>query len=193
MANNANRVTQNIWIGDIRAAASHEWLSKTGVTHVVNCTNHISCPFNKRGIHYLKLNLQDSPVPHVDDLFRVLEPSYVYICKVLAYSPKTQILVHCHAGISRSASVVIYYLMRSQNWTYETALDYLKGKRSIVKPNPWYEQQLKDVYKLLHPETGTISVRELQARPDTEPMRLRSGTALTSPVPTAQRTEQTPA
>ena len=45
------------------------------------------------------------------------------------------VLVHCAAGVSRSASIVIAYLMRIKGWTYAEAFSYVKSKRFVICPN----------------------------------------------------------
>lgn len=51
--------------------------------------------------------------------------------------------MHCGAGASRSAALVIAYLMRSQRLTFQEALNYCKKKRPQVCPNLGFERQLK--------------------------------------------------
>lgn len=51
------------------------------------------------------------------------------------------ILVHCRAGISRSASAVIAYLMWAKHWSFDHALYTLAEVRPIV--NPKFEEQLR--------------------------------------------------
>jgi atypical dual specificity phosphatase/dual specificity phosphatase 12 len=51
-------------------------------------------------------------------------------------------LVHCYAGISRSASIIISYLMKKYNWSYEKAYNYVKNKRPIINPNRGFKKQL---------------------------------------------------
>jgi len=43
--------------------------------------------------------------------------------------------VHCAAGVSRSASIVIAYLMKINHWTFENAYSFVKSKRKIIDPN----------------------------------------------------------
>lgn len=52
------------------------------------------------------------------------------------------ILVHCHAGVSRSASIVIAYLVRDVGFTYPQAKAFVKNARPIIRPNIGFEQQL---------------------------------------------------
>jgi protein-tyrosine phosphatase len=51
------------------------------------------------------------------------------------HRPMTNVFVHCYAGMSRSATVVIAYLMKSHMWPYDSALAFLRWKRAIVNPN----------------------------------------------------------
>ena len=44
-------------------------------------------------------------------------------------------LVHCGAGVSRSACLCIAYLMRAKRWTAQKALDHCRARRSLVMPN----------------------------------------------------------
>ena len=53
------------------------------------------------------------------------------------------VLVHCAAGVNRSATVVIAYLMRSRKLTVAEALRELKKVRPRVNPNSSFLQQLE--------------------------------------------------
>lgn len=52
------------------------------------------------------------------------------------------VLVHCMAGVSRSVSLVVYYLMKKYYLTYDTALKMVKNKRGIANPNDSFRHQL---------------------------------------------------
>lgn len=64
----------------------------------------------------------------------------------LAYGPT---LVHCAAGVSRSASAVIAYLMMFQGMDYVTAYQYVKSKRPVIHPNPGFSHCLQLFEQLL--------------------------------------------
>lgn len=59
------------------------------------------------------------------------------------------VMVHCAAGISRSATLVIAYLMIENGWTMREAYNYVKRKRTIIEPNIGFMKQLQGLeYKL---------------------------------------------
>jgi len=53
-------------------------------------------------------------------------------------------VVHCYAGMSRSPSIVISYLMKKYKMTLEEALSHCKSRRPIVNPNIGFIKQLKN-------------------------------------------------
>ena len=73
----------------------------------------------------------------------LIDITYSYIDNCLKNNKN--VLVHCMAGVSRSASVVIYYLMRRYNMSFQDARDYLTSRRGIVQPNAAFEVQLTTI------------------------------------------------
>lgn len=142
----ADQVDANIFIGNDEAALDIDWLKSKGITRIINCAMEIP-NYHQPLIRYLRLDLADgqNEMAPVDDLYRVAEPAYRYIINTIKRDPNTKFLIHCKMGISRSASIVVYYLMRSKGLSYDRALEQLKGVRPIVSPNRWYERQLRDM------------------------------------------------
>lgn len=56
----------------------------------------------------------------------------------------SSVFVHCAAGVSRSASIVIAYLMRKKVMTYERAFRHLRASRPIIDPNNGFRKQLRE-------------------------------------------------
>ena len=74
-------------------------------------------------------------------------------------------LVHCAAGVSRSASVVVAYLMYKKGLSLDDALDFVKSKRECVDPNFGFREQLqifdqilKKYRKELFPDSGAVGI-----------------------------------
>lgn len=58
-----------------------------------------------------------------------------------------KIIVFCRAGHSRSPTIVIAYLMKYENMTFDEAYKYVKNKRNIM-PNNGFIEQLHNYEKL---------------------------------------------
>lgn len=78
-----------------------------------------------------------------EDIKTLFDPSIEFINKGLAI-PNTTVIVHCYAGISRSSSVVLAYLMKEKNMTLDDAFAHLVTKRRIVEPNDGFWTQLEE-------------------------------------------------
>lgn len=59
------------------------------------------------------------------------------------------VYVHCHAGVSRSSTLVLAYLMQEEDIPLQQALSLLRLKRPIVCPNPGFMRQLKEFEQVL--------------------------------------------
>ncbi|XP_030375144.1 dual specificity protein phosphatase 19 [Scaptodrosophila lebanonensis] len=80
-------------------------------------------------------------LPETDLLQYVLPVSIDFIEE--ARSAKGCVLVHCNAGVSRSASVVIAYLIQRRDMSFEEAYNLVKSWRPCIQPNAGFMQQLK--------------------------------------------------
>jgi hypothetical protein len=58
------------------------------------------------------------------------------------------VLVHCAGGVSRSATIVLGYLMAKRNMTFESALSHLRAVRPWVNPNEGFAAQLREFERL---------------------------------------------
>ncbi|XP_015121968.1 dual specificity protein phosphatase 19 [Diachasma alloeum] len=76
--------------------------------------------------------------------FRIAD-ALVECLKVIRNHRDENILVHCNAGVSRSPTVVIAYLMREVNLSFQEAFDKVKRARPCVRPNEGFVKQLKEL------------------------------------------------
>jgi len=64
---------------------------------------------------------------------------------VASSTPSAAVFVHCQSGMSRSATVVLAYLMRHRKMGFGDAYAFLKARRSIVAPNEGFMNMLRDL------------------------------------------------
>ena len=88
--------------------------------------------------NYQCCELIDSEDEPVEDLQRAVQDGISFIEKHI----NDGVVVYCEMGVSRSATVVIAYLMKTLNVGYEKALKLVQAKRH-VQPNPMFEKYLK--------------------------------------------------
>ena len=82
-------------------------------------------------------NNKDSISEHLGDAYQSIKKIQENTNKE---EKESNILIHCYMGSSRSASLVLYYLMKNGTnsqgtlMTHEEALNFLKNKRPIINP-----------------------------------------------------------
>ncbi|KAI9514898.1 hypothetical protein NQZ68_029743 [Dissostichus eleginoides] len=109
----------------------------TGVTHVLNVAYGVSNLLPDQLV-YKTLQILDLPDT---DITSYLEECSGFI--ELARQQDGVVLVHCNAGVSRSSSVVIGYLMLREGLTFDDAYSQVKLARPSTRPNPGFYQQLQ--------------------------------------------------
>ena len=121
------------------------------ITHVLNTALELDTQ-NFEEIQVLHLKLYDSP-----EQILPFEEAAEFIRSSIASGGK--VLVHCNAGQSRSASMIIYYLMTLGN-TLKSSFDYVKARKPNIGPNFGFATQLEEQEKKLFngKSTGKVPV-----------------------------------
>ena len=71
------------------------------------------------------------------------------ICELCYFSGR--VYVHCQSGVSRSASIVLAFLMMKRSMDVLEAVKTVRGRREIF-PNDGFLKQLSDLNESLHGE-----------------------------------------
>ena len=96
--------------------------------------------YEKNNIRYMAIRLEDS---HDAQLLPVLDRAIKWISTSLHSKIGGHVLIHCQAGVSRSASVVCAWLIHAHRLTLPSAISLLKLARPIIKPNIGFMKQLE--------------------------------------------------
>ncbi|CAL1573811.1 unnamed protein product [Knipowitschia caucasica] len=126
-----------LYLGNERDAQDLDLLLRLNIGFVVNITTHLPLYHQKSGLRYKRLPATDNSKQNLRQYF---EEVFEFIEE--AYQSGQGVLVHCQAGVSRSATVVIAYLMKHTLMTMTDAYKYVRSRRPVVSPNLNFMGQL---------------------------------------------------
>ena len=131
----SNEIIEGLYLGSSFNAYNFDELQKNNIKVIINVTDNIDNYYEQNlMLTYYKYSIKDN---NQDDITHILIETSNIIDQHL--SKGANILVHCFMGASRSASVIIYYLMKKNNWTYGHAKTYVMMKRPLVNLSNKYE------------------------------------------------------
>lgn len=115
-----------IYIGNLAAAKSIDLRRQFGITHLLS----VCQDFPPEGPNHLIISVQDY---EYDDILIHLPGACRFIQNTVESGGR--VLVHCHMGISRSATVIAAYLMSSRQISVQKAIAIIKKARPQIQPN----------------------------------------------------------
>ncbi|XP_048843885.1 dual specificity protein phosphatase 13-like isoform X1 [Brienomyrus brachyistius] len=146
-----NEVWPGVYIGNASTARDKELLLHLGITHIVNAASgpeHIDTGptfYSDLAVTYYGVEAAD----HRDfDLTPFFYPTARFMREAL--SQKGRVFVHCARGISRSAALVLAFLMISEKLTLAEAIKAVRQHRNIL-PNAGFLSQLHHLDQKLAP------------------------------------------
>ena len=126
----ANEIIPRLWLGNRNAALDLNWIQEHGITSVFNATKDI--PFAEGSITEkyripVDDNLEESEIINMAKW----SPEIIY--NVLrAYQGGNHILIHCAAGMQRSAAITAMTLIALKGMTTDQAIAFTKSRRQIA-------------------------------------------------------------
>ncbi|KAJ7227709.1 protein-tyrosine phosphatase-like protein, partial [Mycena haematopus] len=132
--------TGALYLGSMAAAIDHDLLRTNGIAHLVQVLEVPWMPASgDAGFACHRIDIEDTSAA-------VLQPHLAAACDYISASLARgdSVLVHCHQGVSRSASIVIAYLIREHSMTYDAAFDYVRQRRQCIKPNAGFVKTLRE-------------------------------------------------
>ena len=139
--NDMDQITDKVWLGNIEAASNVNNLKKEGIKKVLSVIDFGVPSYTEEDkMNHKSFRVTDIPSQNIIQYFGEC---------INFIKGNDKILVHCMAGASRSATIVIAYVMWEQKMPFKEALDFVSKKRSCVFPNCGFKDQLKIFEKLL--------------------------------------------
>ena len=140
--NPVNKITEKIYLGNIDGARNTQFFKKEKITHIISLAGKMFTPtYDKNIIQFQKIidiedDWKENIIKYFKECFEIIEKA-------------NKIFIHCMAGVSRSATIVICYLMWKEKKGVNEILKKVREKRPLVGPNYGFMKQLEIYENLL--------------------------------------------
>ncbi|KAK0090609.1 hypothetical protein PV325_010575 [Microctonus aethiopoides] len=150
----ASLVLPFLYIGNGKDAADLQLLRQLNITCVLNVTSQLPGYHEKCGITYRQIPATDSEHQNLTQYFK---EAFDFI--EAARMRGTSILIHCQAGVSRSATIAIAYIMQHKRLLMADAYQLVKDARPIISPNLNFMGQLLELEQGLQ-ASGIVAMKK---------------------------------
>ena len=135
-----SQITANIYLGNLFDAQNIQKLLKLGIKKVLSLITDTQLLKYPDEIEHKLIKIEDYPKENIIQ--------YFYEC-LLFIDDNKKVLVHCVAGASRSATIIVAYIMWKNQLEYSEAIKLVEQIRPIICPNYGFIRQLEMFEKLL--------------------------------------------
>lgn len=130
-------IDKGMYLGSAESAKNWQVLQKLGITHIVNAAEIKYDGLYPKLFSYLTLGMRDDME---QDILAQLDQAVSYMTQ--AFDSGGGVLVHCAAGVSRSTSIALAYMISKEGRTLRDSFLHVKALRTHVEPNPGFVRQL---------------------------------------------------
>ena len=124
---NVCEILPNLWLGNMKIAQTSSFFIEHDINCVINCSKDI--PFYNDKCKNVRISVHDNlERQEIAKLYEYFDSSADFIHEQL--SNNRNILVHCYAGIQRSASIILAYLIKYSSITLKNGVNLIQSKRS---------------------------------------------------------------
>lgn len=120
-----NEILPNLYISNFIYAFNYFSLKNLGITLIVNCAKQAPNMYPNT-FSYYNIPVDDN-ITQNKEMYDYLKTTVDYIGYSLSHN--RPVLIHCMAGISRSASVMAAYLIKYKGYTIDEAITFIRSKR----------------------------------------------------------------
>ena len=131
----ASQIDQNLFLSSWEPAMDINWLRAQRITHIVNLSQ-LPNQYPTQ-CKYLTIPINDLETENIAQYFSAAS-NFIH----QALMSGGRVLVHCMAGISRSPTIVIAYLVQKRGMSLQNAFNLVQQRRPIISPNQGFVNQL---------------------------------------------------
>ncbi len=150
-----SEITPTLYLGGRPNRERVQELREAGITHVVSCLmedERAQMAFLQQDFHHLFLSVHDGMHEDIASTFSQL---FDFAATATAGDPRAKLFIHCEVGVSRSATLAIALLMKTEGRSFFDALCRARSKRFQVLPNIGFASQLQRLEHQLQPRSVT--------------------------------------
>eukprot|EP01084_Bolivina_argentea_P218478 370750_1 len=137
-ADSMQMVLPNVYMGSAETAKNSKLLKSVGITHVLAVGWNLK-KYHENDFKYLLINeIEDRPGFFI---MSIMKQCFKFMDECIVTN-KSNLFVHCHKGLSRSATTIIAYEMYAHKKPYEKVLAEIRKNRSFIMPNIGFQAQL---------------------------------------------------
>lgn len=128
-------IITGLYLGNLETSNNYEYLQSQSISVILNLCETPNKQYPNIEYHHIPLKDESTEpiIKHFSEIYSIIENTLEH---------QKNILVHCFAGVSRSSTAVISYLMKKQQLSLkETYFEVRKRKRNIF-PNKGFWNQL---------------------------------------------------
>ena len=140
MEDDISQITNTIYLGNIDAAFNKKKLKQIGIKKILTVMEAFGNHYNSNEFIHKSIDVEDN---YQTNIIRYFKDCFLFI------EGKDKIFVHCAAGMSRSPTIVIAYIMWKNKLSLNKAIKFVKEKRPLISPNDNFMNQLKIFEELL--------------------------------------------
>ena len=149
-----SQITNNLYLGNLFDAQNIQNLLKLGIKKVLSLITDTQLLKYPNEIEHKLIKIDDFPKENIIQ--------YFYEC-LLFIDDNKKVLVHCFAGLSRSATIVIAYIMWKNQLDFLEAIHLVEQIRPNINPNFGFVKQLRMFEKLLKENKYNINCINFKA------------------------------
>lgn len=150
-----SEITETLYLGARPSRERVDELKEAGVTHIVSCLtedDRAEMSFLKQDFDHLFLGVHDG-MHH--DIAGTFSEFFDFAGAATAGDRGAKLFVHCEVGVSRSATLAIAWLMKTEELSFLEAVRRVRSKRFQVLPNIGFASQLQRLEHELQPSLAT--------------------------------------
>ncbi|KAG9274641.1 dual specificity protein phosphatase 22-B [Astyanax mexicanus] len=137
MGNGINKVLPDLYLGNFKDARDREQLARNNITHILSI--HDTAAPILQEMTYLCIPAADLPTQNLTQHFK---ESIMFMHESRLKGEGC--LVHCLAGVSRSVTLVVAYIMTVTGLGWQDALAAVRAVRPCAGPNMGFQKQLEE-------------------------------------------------